>query len=68
MADVLYEDNHVLVAVKPPNMLSQGDETGDTDLLTLLKEYLRQEYHPAHHSIRSTLILQRLYHKEIPSS
>ena len=45
MPDVLYEDNHVLVAVKPPNMLSQGDNTGDTDLLTLLKEYIREEYH-----------------------
>jgi len=44
MPDVLYEDNHVLVAVKPPNMLSQGDSTGDTDLLTLLKEYLKEEY------------------------
>ena len=44
MPDVLYEDNHVLVAVKPPNMLSQGDQTGDTDMLTLLKEYIRIEY------------------------
>ena len=44
MTDVLYEDNHVLVAVKPPNMLSQGDGTGDTDILTLLKEYIRREY------------------------
>ena len=45
MPDVLYEDNHVLVAVKPPNMLSQADHTGDTDLLSLLKEYIRVEYH-----------------------
>ncbi len=44
MPDVLFEDNHVLVAVKPPNMLSQADSTGDTDILTLLKEYLKQEY------------------------
>ena len=44
MADVLYEDNHVIVAVKPPNMLSQADNTGDTDIQTLLKEYIRQEY------------------------
>ena len=44
MPDVLYEDNHVLVAVKPPNMLSQADNTGDTDLLSLLKEYIRVEY------------------------
>ena len=45
MADVLYEDNHVLVAVKPPNMLSQADRTGDTDILTELKAYIREEYH-----------------------
>jgi 23S rRNA-/tRNA-specific pseudouridylate synthase len=41
VVDVLYEDNHVLVAVKPPNMLSQADETGDSDMLTVLKEYIR---------------------------
>ncbi len=45
MPDILYEDNHVLVAVKPPNMLSQADATGDTDLLTELKEYIRITYH-----------------------
>ena len=41
MPDILYEDNHVLVAIKPPNMLSQADQTGDTDILSLLKEYIR---------------------------
>ena len=45
MPDSLYEDNHVLVAVKPPNMLSQADATGDMDILTLLKEDIRQRYH-----------------------
>ena len=44
MPDILYEDNHVLVAVKPPNMLSQADATGDTDILSLLKEYIREKY------------------------
>ncbi len=44
MPDILYEDNHVLVAVKPPNMLSQADSTGDTDLLTELKAYIREKY------------------------
>lgn len=39
--DVQYEDNHVIVAVKPPNMLSQADKTGDTDILTQLKEYIK---------------------------
>lgn len=42
---VLYEDNHLLVVVKPPNLLSQGDKTGDPDLLTLLKDYVREKYH-----------------------
>ena len=45
MPDILYEDNHVLVAVKPANMLSQADQTGDTDILSLLKEDIRVRYH-----------------------
>jgi len=38
---VLYEDNHVLVVVKPVNMPTQEDESGDLDLLTALKEDLK---------------------------
>ena len=45
-SNVLYEDNHVLVAVKPPNMLSQADRTGDPDILPLPKEYIRERYTP----------------------
>ncbi len=41
---ILFEDNHVLVAFKPPNMLSQADSTGDTDILTLLKQDLKVRY------------------------
>ena len=37
----LYEDNHILVVVKPPNMLTQGDDTGDPDLLSFVREYIR---------------------------
>jgi 23S rRNA pseudouridine1911/1915/1917 synthase len=37
---ILYEDNHVLVAVKPAGILSQEDATGAPDMLTLLKKYL----------------------------
>ena len=44
MPKIVYEDNHVLVAVKPPNMLSQADRTGDTDILTLLKEDIKVRY------------------------
>ena len=38
---VLYEDNHVLVVLKPCNILSQSDNTGDIDMLTLVKEYIK---------------------------
>lgn len=44
MPEILYEDNHVLVAVKPANMLSQADDTGDADMLTWLKEDIRIRY------------------------
>jgi len=40
----IYEDNHLLVVIKPPNVLSQADRTGDPDMLTLLKEYVREKY------------------------
>ena len=44
MPNVIYEDNHILVAVKPPNMLSQADKTGDADMLTCMKDYIRAAY------------------------
>lgn len=44
MPEIVYEDNHLLVAVKPPNQLTQGDETGDLALLDELKDYIRQKY------------------------
>ncbi|MGN0778503.1 MAG: RluA family pseudouridine synthase [Aristaeellaceae bacterium] len=45
MPNIIYEDNQVIVAVKPPNMLSQADKTGDVDILTLLKAYVKEKYH-----------------------
>jgi 23S rRNA pseudouridine1911/1915/1917 synthase len=42
--ELLYEDNHILVVVKPPNILTQGDQTGDKDMLELLKEDLKIRY------------------------
>lgn len=41
---VLMCDNHVLVVVKPCNMPVQADRSGDTDLLTALKEYIGRRY------------------------
>ena len=42
---VLYEDNHLLVVVKPPNLPSQGDRSGDLSLLDALKGYIGEKYH-----------------------
>ena len=41
---VIYEDNHIIVVEKPVNVPSQGDKTGDTDMLTIIKEYLKEKY------------------------
>ena len=43
--NVLYEDNHVIVVEKPVNVLSQADSTKDIDMLTLVKEYIKEKYH-----------------------
>lgn len=43
--NILYEDNHLIVVVKPINVLSQSDITGDDDMLTIIKAYLKEKYH-----------------------
>lgn len=43
-ACVLYEDNHLLVVCKPVNMPVQADASGDEDLLTAMKAYVKQTY------------------------
>lgn len=42
--DVVYEDNHIIVVVKPNNILSQADNTNDVDMLSLIKDYLKEKY------------------------
>ena len=44
MVKVIYEDNHLLVVEKPVNILSQGDNTNDDDMVNLLKKYLKEKY------------------------
>ena len=41
---VIYEDNHLLVVEKPPNVPSQMDKTGDLDMLTMCKQYIKEKY------------------------
>ncbi|MBP3707880.1 MAG: RNA pseudouridine synthase [Clostridia bacterium] len=42
--NVLYEDNHIIVVEKIVNIPSQADKTGDIDMLTIIKDYLKQKY------------------------
>lgn len=44
MIKVIYEDNHLLVVEKPVNILSQGDDTNDKDMVNLLKDYIKKKY------------------------
>jgi len=41
---VLYEDNHIIVVEKPVNVPTQQDKTGDEDLLTMVKQYVKDKY------------------------
>ena len=41
---VIYEDNHILVVEKPPNVPSQSDKTNDIDMLTICKKYIKEKY------------------------
>ncbi|MBR1802467.1 MAG: RluA family pseudouridine synthase [Clostridia bacterium] len=42
--NVIYEDNHIIVVEKPVNIPSQGDKTGDIDMLSIIKDYLKEKY------------------------
>ena len=43
--NILYEDNHIIVVVKEPNILSQSDNTHDISLPDIIKSYLKEKYH-----------------------
>lgn len=42
--EILYEDNHLIVCIKPIGVLSQADNSNDMDMLTLLKHYIKDKY------------------------
>ena len=42
--NVIYEDNHIIVVEKKPNIPSQADKTEDIDMLTIIKNYLKEKY------------------------
>lgn len=44
MINILYEDNHLLVVEKKVGVLSQSDGSNTPDMLTILKQYLKDKY------------------------
>jgi 23S rRNA pseudouridine1911/1915/1917 synthase len=44
MAEILYEDNHIIAVYKRSSDLAQGDKTGDVSLDTEVKKYLAEKY------------------------
>lgn len=41
---ILYEDNHLIVCIKPAGVLSQSDGSGAPDMLTILKRYIKEKF------------------------
>ena len=41
---IIYEDNHIIVVEKTPNIPSQSDKTNDVDMLSIIKQYLKEKY------------------------
>ena len=44
MINVIYEDNHIIVVEKKPNIPVQEDSSKDLDMLTMIKDYLKEKY------------------------
>ena len=44
MIKPVYEDNHLLVVVKPQGQMTQSDETGDLSLQDECKQYIKEKY------------------------
>lgn len=40
--NIIYEDNHIIVTIKPRNIAVQEDESKDKDMLTILKEMIKE--------------------------
>jgi 23S rRNA pseudouridine1911/1915/1917 synthase len=44
MAEILYEDNHIIAVYKRSSDLAQGDRTGDAPMDVEIKQYLAEKY------------------------
>lgn len=52
--NILYDDNDIVVCVKPQGVISQGDSSGKTNMVTLLKEKLECDIFPIHRLDKET--------------
>ena len=41
---VLYEDNQIIVVIKPQNIPTQSDDSKDVDMLSMVKAYVKEKY------------------------
>lgn len=41
---ILFEDNHIMVVIKPQNIPTQGDSSEDESLLDKVKKYIKEKY------------------------
>lgn len=41
---IIYEDNHIIIVEKIPNVPTQEDRTGDISMMTLIKDYIKEKY------------------------
>ena len=41
---ILYEDNHIIVVIKPYNVPVQADSSNDLDMLAIIKNYIKEKY------------------------
>ena len=41
---VLYEDNHIIVVLKPQNVPSVPDGSGDVSMYDAVKKYIKEKY------------------------
>ncbi len=42
--NILFEDNHIIVVEKPFNIPSQEDSSKDIDMLSIIKNYIKEKY------------------------
>ena len=41
---ILYEDNQIIVVIKPQNVPTMSDESKDDDMLSIVKSYVKEKY------------------------